>query len=45
MKPKIIIIALSFALVPVMLAFGLDGPWMVIPAMVFLSVFLPDKKD
>lgn len=45
MKKKLLIIALSFALVPVLLAFGLDGPWMVIPAMVFLSAFMASKPE
>ncbi len=40
--PKLIT---GLLLVPIMVAIGLDGPWMVIPALIFLSAFSKKSKE
>lgn len=44
MNKKYLKIIISLLLVPIMAAIGLDGPWMVIPALIFLSAF-SNKSD
>jgi len=40
--PKLIT---GLLLIPIMVAIGLDGPWMVIPALIFLSAFSKKSKE
>lgn len=45
MKINYIRILTSLALVPILVAIGLDGPWMVIPALLFLGAFSKRKNE